>query len=128
MPHVTVSVNGRNYRMACDPGQEDHLVNLAARLDRAIDEFREAFGEIGDQRLTVMASILMVDKLDEAEKSIQAMSAELARVGDEHQAALQRAGALETELVEHIGTAMRRIEAMAADLGGESRDASAMAV
>ena len=23
MPHVTVSVNGRNYRMACDPGQED---------------------------------------------------------------------------------------------------------
>ena len=29
MAHVTVTINGRNYRMACEDGQEKHLVKLA---------------------------------------------------------------------------------------------------
>ena len=55
MPQVNVTINGKVYRMACDDGQEAHLEGLAERLNVTIDRLRQSFGEIGDQRLTVMA-------------------------------------------------------------------------
>src|SRR5690348_9468646 len=66
MAHVNVSIAGRTYRMACGDGEEQHLVDLAARLDRKIDELRGSFGEIGDNRITVMAALTIADQLAEA--------------------------------------------------------------
>ncbi|MBN8999629.1 MAG: cell division protein ZapA, partial [Rhizobiales bacterium] len=57
MAQVNVTINGKIYRMACDDGQEAHLESLAERLNETIDRLRGSFGEIGDQRLTVMAAI-----------------------------------------------------------------------
>ncbi|MCX7317851.1 MAG: cell division protein ZapA, partial [Hyphomicrobiales bacterium] len=53
MGQVTVTIADKIYRIACDDGQEAHLMALAAELDRRIDDMRQAFGEIGDSRLTV---------------------------------------------------------------------------
>ena len=36
MPSVQIAVNGRNYDVACDPGQEQHLRELARSLDGRI--------------------------------------------------------------------------------------------
>ena len=57
MAQISVSIAGRPYRMACDDGQEEHLRTLAARLDLKMAELRVHFGEIGDQRITVMAAL-----------------------------------------------------------------------
>src|SRR5208282_3257892 len=54
MSQVTVTINGRQFRMACEDGQEGHLMNLARDLDTRIEGLRKNFGEIGDTRLTVM--------------------------------------------------------------------------
>ena len=37
MSQVNVTINGRQYRMACEDGQEDHLQQLAKDLDERID-------------------------------------------------------------------------------------------
>jgi cell division protein ZapA len=65
MPSVSVTINGKSYRMACDDGQEKHLMNLADQLNETIDDLRRAFGEIGDQRLIVMAAITLADEASE---------------------------------------------------------------
>jgi cell division protein ZapA len=44
MAEVSVTINGRVYRMACDPGQEDHLARLGRELDQRIAQLRESFG------------------------------------------------------------------------------------
>ena len=87
MAHVNVTIGGRPYRMACEDGQEDHLRRLAATIDAKIAEMKSAFGEIGDQRLTVMASISILDeasdlrqKIDRLEQDIAALKAEKASV------------------------------------------------
>lgn len=67
MPQVNVPINGRNYSMGCDAGEEDHLRALAARLDFKIAEMRVRFGEIGDGRLTIMAALTLADEASEAE-------------------------------------------------------------
>jgi len=70
MAEVTVTIAGRNYRMACDDGQEDHLHKLGDLVDRKIADMRSSFGEIGDMRLTVMAGIVIADELAEARRKI----------------------------------------------------------
>src|SRR2546430_17057155 len=63
MGQVSVTINGRLYRMACDDGQENHLARLAYELDQRIARLRNDFGEIGDMRLTVMAALIVADEL-----------------------------------------------------------------
>jgi cell division protein ZapA len=75
MAQVAVSINGKTFRMACEDGEEDHLLGLANRLDAMIGELREAFGEIGDQRLTVMSAIMALDQLHEAERRVDELEA-----------------------------------------------------
>src|SRR6516164_956745 len=78
MSQVSVTINGRQFRMACEDGQEGHLMNLARELDNRIDRLRTKFGEIGDTRLTVMAAITVADELAEAGQRIKRLEEELA--------------------------------------------------
>ena len=73
MPEVNVEINGRKYRMACEEGQQKHLIGLAERLNNHVESLKGAVGEIGDNRLTVMAGIAVVDELAEAERRIKAL-------------------------------------------------------
>lgn len=63
MAQVTVTINGRGYPIACDDGQENHLVQLAGYVDKRVRELTAAMGQVGDTRLLVMASLLIADEL-----------------------------------------------------------------
>ncbi len=73
MAQITVSIAGRPYRMACGEGEEEHLAALARQIDSKVTEMRAAFGEIGDQRLTVMAAISVADELAEVKRKMAAL-------------------------------------------------------
>ncbi|USP01244.1 cell division protein ZapA [Bartonella taylorii] len=68
METVSVTIDGKNYRMACNKGQESHLIELAARLDQYIAHLKKSFGEIGDHRLSVMAGIMIIDEMEEIKR------------------------------------------------------------
>lgn len=80
MAQVTVNIDGKAYRMACEEGQEDHLLDLAARFDSYISNLRGSFGEIGDLRLTVMAGIMIMDELHDLQAVVDANAAELSEL------------------------------------------------
>ena len=77
MPEVNVEINGRKYRMACEEGQQSRLIGLAARFNAQVEGLKGAVGEIGDNRLTVMAGIAVVDELAEAERKIKELQTEV---------------------------------------------------
>ncbi len=66
MGQVSVTVNGRQYEVGCDDGQEDHLRQLADYVDNRMSEMVGAVGQIGEARLLLMASLLLADELSEA--------------------------------------------------------------
>ena len=70
MAQVTVTIGGRVFRLACNEGEEPHLEALAREVDAKIDGIRASFGEIGDQRLIVMAALTIADELSEAQRTI----------------------------------------------------------
>jgi cell division protein ZapA len=110
---VNLTVNGRVYRMACDDGEEDHVIELGARFDEAIDELRKALGEIGDQRLMVMAGILMTDRLDDTERRLKKAEQEIRELRENRRDALSRFEQIEENFVENLEAAAARIERIA---------------
>ena len=66
MGTVNATIAGRQFRLACEDGQEEHLQGLAHDIDQRIINLRARFGEIGDTRLTVMAALMVADELEEA--------------------------------------------------------------
>jgi cell division protein ZapA len=77
MAQVTVTIDGKAYRMACEEGQEDHLTDLATRFDRYVTHLKGQFGEIGDLRVTVMAGIMIMDEVTEISRRMAALEGEL---------------------------------------------------
>ncbi len=117
MAQVTVTIGGRVYRLACNEGEEPHLENLARAVDAKIDDIRASFGEIGDQRLIVMAALTIADELSEAQKSVAALEARAAQAVEADEAARREAEHKTAQVVRALGEASHRIETLAAALG-----------
>jgi len=113
---VNVSINNRQYRMACEDGQEDHLRQLAKNLDDRINSLRGQFGEIGDSRLVVMAALMIADDVLETGKKVRRLEQEIAAMQDARGASAERVQATQTALIAAFTSAAERIEGMAKKL------------
>src|SRR5215472_19189714 len=107
---ITVTINGRQFRMACENGQESHLLRLAQDLDQRIERLRASFGEIGDARLTVMAALTVADELAEANGKLRRLDEELAALQDARTASTERAVATQAAVAAALNSAAERIE------------------
>ena len=110
MSEVNVEINGRKYRMACEDGQEAHLEGLAERFNAHISTFKGSFGEIGDNRLTVMAGIAVMDDLVEAERQIALLRDELNKLTEAGAEMASQAEAMEVRFTRKLDETARRIE------------------
>ena len=112
MSQVSVTINGRQFRMGCEDGQEDHLTELARELDARIADLRGKFGEIGDSRLTVMAALTIADELTEMSSRIKQLEQELTAALDAQAAAANRNEVVQEAVAAALGSAAERIEAV----------------
>lgn len=110
MSHINVTINARQYRMACEEGQEVRLLKLAESLETRIQSLRGKFGEIGDARLTVMAALTVCDELVDAGNRIRTMEQELTELRDFRNAAVERARMTQSAVVNALNAAAERIE------------------
>lgn len=110
MPEVNVEINGRKYRMACEDGQEDHLRGLAARFNEQVNAFKGDFGEIGDNRLTVMAGIAVLDSLAEVERKLARVQDELDEALRAGQSVTRQSVALERRFADQLSDVARQID------------------
>ena len=110
MSHINVTINGRQYRMACEEGQEVRLLKLAETLETRIKSLRGKFGEIGDARLTVMAALTVCDELIDTSNRVRTLEQELTELRDFRNAAVERARMTQTAVVNALNAAAERIE------------------
>ncbi|MEZ5812314.1 MAG: cell division protein ZapA [Rhizobiaceae bacterium] len=116
MAQVTVHIDGKAYRMACDEGQEEHLEGLAAQFDKYVKHLKNSFGEIGDQRLTVMAGIMVMDELAELQKRVRGMESEVETLRKTRDDALTKADKNDAAVTGVLTGLAERIEAAALKL------------
>ena len=84
MPEVDIIINNREHKIACSPGEENRVKELAALLNEEVSNIVNTIGQIGDVKLMVLAAITILDKnqdiLDEAVKDIDYSSKKLEKI------------------------------------------------
>jgi cell division protein ZapA len=124
MSQVTVTINGRQFRMACEDGQESHLLRLSQDFDQRIERLRASFGEIGDTRLTVMAALTIADELVEIGSKLRRLEEELASLQDARVSSAEHAKATQAAVAAALNSAAERIEQVTKSLN-QNRSSSA---
>jgi cell division protein ZapA len=113
MAQVTITIDNKQYRMACDEGQEEHLMEMGHRFDRYVTYLKGSFGEIGDQRLTIMASIMVMDELTELQKRLKGVESEIGTLRKARDEALMKVDKSDAALTGALTGLAQRMETLA---------------
>jgi cell division protein ZapA len=116
MPLVNVMVNGRAYTIACDDGEEEHLKALAEEVDSKVKELLGSVGQVGDQRLILMAALLLADELHAATDQLETAKHDLTAERGAREEASGRMEESESLAADVLENAVKRIEDIAAKL------------
>ncbi|MBX4335850.1 cell division protein ZapA [Bartonella raoultii] len=124
METVSVTIDGKVYRMSCDKGQEHRLMKLAAQLDQYITHLKTNFGEIGDNRLSVMAGIMILDEMEEIKRENNKLQADyeaLLRLHNERDLTMGRIMRDTTERIEKLTDQLLKDDQNNVDLQEQER-------
>jgi cell division protein ZapA len=107
---VSVTLNGRTYRLECGPGEEAHLIALAEYLGSHVDTMKQKFGQVGDDRLILMASLMVTDELWELRRQMQELKTAMTELRRDKSAADETAKSKRADIADAIGAAAERLE------------------
>jgi len=71
MAEVDITINGRSYRISCKDGEEDRIKSLATLINNQVQKLSEKIGQLGEARMILLASLVLLDKSDEVEKEAE---------------------------------------------------------
>lgn len=109
MGQVTVTLNGRSYRLACADGEEERLKSLVSILKQKLDKIVGDFGQIGETRLMLMSALLIADELLDSQAACdvarEAAAQALRAIAESQGAGTENAPILEPSPVKASGAA-----------------------
>jgi cell division protein ZapA len=123
MGQVSVTLNGRTYRLECGEGEETHLIALAEYLGTHVETMKRKFGQVGDDRLILMASLLVTDELWELRRQMQELKTAMAEVRRDRSVADESAKSLQSDVAARVGAVAERLERLNERFGDSGRTA-----
>jgi cell division protein ZapA len=112
MPLVNVVVNSRTYAIACDEGEEEHLKELAGHVDAKVRELAGTVGQVGDQKLMLMAAVLITDELLETRARLEGHTKKVGELSEAQAELSGQAGKSEERAARTLEDAAKRIESI----------------
>lgn len=118
MKTVQARVYGKEYTLACDPGQENHLAQLTKQINARADRLEKAVGKGSDALMLLYTALMVADELHDATREVSRLERELATTqqavatedGD------TRIAALEETLAGNLEALAGRVSALAEKL------------
>lgn len=80
MPQVEISIGGRTFEVACQEGEEQYLHAAAAMLDTEASTLSAQIGRVPENRMLLMAGLLLADRTAALEDKVRAAEAESAEM------------------------------------------------
>lgn len=114
MAEVDIRINGKQFSIACDDGQEQRVVDLAHFVDGRVKDMAAAGAGTNESHLLVLTSIVMADELFNAQDA--------ASTGGQKPAATMPANAIqitrddETAIVNAMDQIAKRVEELTGNL------------
>ena len=121
MAKVSLNINGKQYALGCDDGEEERLSHLGSLLNDKVTQLANQFGQIGDLRLMVMAGITLLDEMEDLKSDRDASISDATRkIEVESLAALEQAKATENNAANELNSAADALEKLIARLNTET--------
>lgn len=79
MPDMTIEIGGRAFTVACQDGEEGYLTAAAAMLDREAQALASAGVRLTQDRMLLMAGLMLADKSISADEELRALDRRLAQ-------------------------------------------------
>lgn len=121
MSHVTVTVAGERYTVACPPGDGPKVEKLAIELDKTVATLRRRVGDIGETRLTVFAALSLLDGLEALRGEKAALLERVATLERNREEAALAVEAGEDAFAERINAVALKVEQLAALMNADTR-------
>lgn len=80
MPEVRIKIGGRDFDVACQPGEEHFLRTAAAMLDAEASLLIDQIGRMPELRMLLMAGLMLADKTAGLEDQLRLSRAENAEL------------------------------------------------
>lgn len=113
MSILDIRINGRNYQIACDDGQEPHVRGLAREVDARVQNLSSRMGgQVADGTLLALTALMLTDELNEASEQNTKLKLQIGNTSQSFEKAKQTE--LEMELA-------RAISGIAGDIDGLAR-------
>ena len=78
MPDLEITIGGRAFSVACQPGEEHFLRSAAQMLDTEAQPLLAQLGRLPEARMLLMAGLMLADKTAAVEDEIRVLKAKLA--------------------------------------------------
>lgn len=75
MSQVNLKINGRDYLVSCEDGEEKHLDILAQYINQQVESLVESVGQVGEARLLLMAALVVADELAGTNETLDTLKA-----------------------------------------------------
>lgn len=118
MSQINVAINGRDFRVACEDGQEDHVRQLAQYVNSHIQELIQTVGQAGDTRLLVLASLVIADELAEMVSRVEELEESLGDLKRSQSDSNRKANCVEGKVSDILEAAAKRIEDLTEQVDG----------
>ena len=101
-----IQIGGRRFRLQCGPGEVGRVQQLARLVDQCAESLVRGQQGLGEEKLLLLASLMLADQLEEATGEIERVRAQSARAQ----------GVLNDRVALAVATAARRLDAVAAQI------------
>ena len=71
MAEVDITINGRSYGISCKDGEEERIKSLSSLINNQVQKLSEKIGQLGEARMILLASLVLLDKSEEVEKEAE---------------------------------------------------------
>ena len=121
MPEVSIRIGGREYDVACRPGEERHLEMAVAMLDAEAAALADRIGQLPEARMLLMAGLMLADKAVGMERQLRDQESRLAGQGEgaDATAGAESGEADGQETSDRLAELAAQAEALAERLDGE---------
>ena len=124
MAEVIVTVNGRAFPISCNPGEENHISELAEYLDVRVRQFRDTGTVHGDSKLFLLAGLTAADELFEAVGRLEALEQEVQSLKRFYDMTNKEKHAAEANIAQVLDQVAERVQKLAEQVEGNvNRDA-----
>ena len=82
MANVSIKFNNKEFLLACEDGQEEHLEELLIQINKKFNSLKNDLGNLGENKLLLITAVKIMDEYYETKKKVDQKKDELKDLSD----------------------------------------------